>query len=381
MSSASEGAARRIFLSPPHMGADERGLLLEAFDSNWIAPLGPHVDAFERELAQVVAVGHAAALSSGTAALQLALEILGVGEGDEVLCATLTFAATANAITYRGAKPVFVDADATWTIDPDLVAEELHRSQSIGRLPKAVIAVDLYGQCADYDRLHAVCEPHGVPIIEDAAESLGSLYKGRPAGGLGQIGAFSFNGNKIITTSGGGMLVCERADWAARARFLATQARDPAPHYQHSSIGYNFRMSNLLAAVGRGQLRHLESRVAARRANCAFYEEAFGSVPGSAIMPEAPYGVGNRWLTCVTLDPADAPADRETLRKAFEAANIESRPIWKPMHMQPVFQGLRTVGGANSEALFERGLALPSGSSLEDADRQRIRSVIEATMR
>lgn len=367
----------RIYLSPPHVGEDERRLLLEAFDSNWIAPLGPHVDAFERELSAAVGVAHAAALSSGTAALHLALEILGVGAGDTVLCSDLTFAATANAIVYRNAVPVFVDCDEpTWMIDPDLVAEELDRADRAGKLPKALIAVDLYGQCADYDRLRSACDRYDVPIIEDAAEALGATYKGRPAGGLGAIGAFSFNGNKIITTSGGGMLVANRADWVERARFLSTQARDPAPHYQHSNIGYNYRLSNLLAAVGRGQLRHLDGRVRSRRANFEWYAEILRGRSGVSLMPEAPYGTSNRWLTCITIDPALANTDREALRLAFDAENIESRPVWKPMHLQPVFGAARVVGGRVSTRLFDQGLALPSGSSLTDADRERIGRVL-----
>jgi dTDP-4-amino-4,6-dideoxygalactose transaminase len=371
----------RIYLSPPHVGPDERELLLDAFDSNWIAPLGPHVDAFERELEAVVQVPHAAALSSGTAALHLALELLGVGAGDRVLCASLTFAATANAIAYRGATPIFVDCDASWTIDPDLVIDEIRRLARVGKLPKAIIAVDLYGQCADYDRLRSIADPYEVPIIEDAAEALGSTYKGRPAGGLGVFGAFSFNGNKIITTSGGGMLVSEREDLIAKARFLATQARDPAPHYQHSHIGYNYRLSNLLAAVGRGQLAQLDDRVAARRANFAFYEELFAGCAGVTLMPEADYGTSNRWLTCITIDPTEARVVREDLRLAFEGQNIESRPVWKPMHLQPIFRDAHMVGGAVSNRLFEHGLALPSGSSLTDDDRARIAEVVEGTLR
>ncbi len=324
----------RIYLSPPHMGEEERRLLLEAFDSNWIAPLGPQVDAFERELAEKVGAAHAAALSSGTAALHLALEILGVGPGDEVVTSTLTFSATANPIVYRGASPVFVDADAgTWNMDPALLEEELATCTKRRRLPKAVIAVDLYGQCADYDRIQAACERHGVPLLEDAAEALGATYRGKAAGALGAMGVYSFNGNKIITTSGGGMLVSQRKDWIDRARFLSTQARDPAPHYQHSAIGYNYRMSNLLAAVGRGQLRVLDQRVGARRANNAFYRQAFAGIPGIAFMPEASYGRSTCWLTCITVDPAAFGASREQIRLHLETLNVESRPVWKPMHL------------------------------------------------
>lgn len=363
----------RVYLSPPHMGPEERALLLDAFDSNWVAPLGPHVDAFERELAAKIGVKHAVALSSGTAALHLALQLLGVGPGDEVVTSTLTFAATANAITYVGASPVFVDVSPdTWQLDPALLRQELDACARRGRLPKAVITVDLYGQCADHDAIAAACAAHGVPIVEDAAEALGSTYKGRAAGTLGAMGVFSFNGNKIITTSGGGMLVSDREDWITRARYLATQARQPAPHYEHTDVGYNYRLSNLLAAVGRGQLRVLDERVAARRANNAFYREALGDLPGLTFLPEAPYGRSNCWLTCVLVDPAAFGADREAIRRALEADDIEARPVWKPMHLQPVFAERRTRGGAVAARLFERGLCLPSGSSLSEADRDRV---------
>jgi dTDP-4-amino-4,6-dideoxygalactose transaminase len=372
----------RIFLSPPHMGTDELRLLEEAFRSNWIAPLGPHVDAFERELAAAVGVAHAAALSSGTAALHLALLLLGVEAGDEVLCSDLTFAASANAVTYVGARPVFVGCDAaTWTLDPDLLEEELAAAARRGRLPAAVIAVDLYGQCADYERIGAACEHHGVPLVEDAAEALGASYQGRPAGAFGRFGVFSFNGNKIITTSGGGMLVSDDGEAIARARYLASQARDPAPHFEHSEIGFNYRLSNLLAAVGRGQLRVLEERVRARRRNFARYVELLGGLPGVAFMPEAPYGRCNRWLTCLTIEPALFGATREDVRRALEAEDIESRPVWKPMHLQPVFRDCRVVGGAVGARLFESGLCLPSGSSLADADLERVAGIVRGCCR
>ena len=363
----------RIYLSPPHMGPQERALLLDAFDSNWIAPLGPHVDAFEQEFALRVDIGHAAALSSGTAALHLALLVLGVGPGDEVVTSSLTFAATANAITYVGAIPVFIDADrSTWTMDPQLLAEELDACAARGRLPKAVIVVDLYGQCADYDALRASCERYDVPIIEDAAEALGATYGGKAAGKLGDLGVFSFNGNKIITTSGGGMLVSDRGDWIEKARFLSTQARDPAPHYEHSQIGYNYRMSNLLAAVGRGQLALLDQRVEERRANNVFYRSALRAWYGIEFMPEAPYGRSNCWLTCLLVDPDRLGVTTEDIRAHLEKVNIEARPVWKPMHLQTAFSNHRMRGGEVSSDLFQRGLCLPSGSSLTDADRARI---------
>lgn len=363
----------RVYLSPPHMGPEERALLLEAFDSNWIAPLGPHVDAFERELAAKVGAHHAAALSSGTAGLQLALRLLGVGPDDEVLTSTLTFAATANAITYVGARPVFLDVSpATWTLDPALLAAELDACAARGKLPKAVVTVDLYGQCCDYDPIRAACARHDVPIVQDAAEALGATYQGRPAGTQGALGVFSFNGNKVITTSGGGMLVSDRKDWVERARYLATQARQPSPHYEHTEVGYNFRLSNLLAAIGRGQLRVLDERVAARRANNAFYREALADLPGIEFMPEASYGRSSCWLTCVLIDHERLGADRETIRQALEREDIESRPVWYPMHLQPVFKDCRAVGGEVATRLFERGLCLPSGSSLGEADRARV---------
>ncbi len=371
---------QRIYLSPPHLGGDEMTLLEEAVASNWIAPMGSHVDAFERELGSAIDVPHVAALSSGTAGLHLALRLLNVGPGDEVLCADLTFAATANAIVYQGARPVFIDADPnTWALDPQLVREELETAAREGRAPAAVIAVDLYGQCADYDALGEVCSEFNVPLIEDAAEALGSTYRGRPAGGFGRFGVFSFNGNKIITTSGGGALVSNDGTAIERARFLASQARDEAPHYQHSTVGYNYRLSNLLAAVGRGQLRVLQDRVAARRRNAHRYRQLLADLPGIELMPEARYGRSNRWLTCITVDPHRFGADRETVRLALEVEEIEARPVWKPMHLQPVFTGCRVRGGRVAERLFETGLCLPSGSALTDTDLERVAGIVRAT--
>lgn len=363
----------RIYLSPPHMGMEERRLLLDAFDSNWIAPLGPHVDAFEREFAARIGVAHAAALSSGTAALHLALRLLGVGKGDEVLVSSFTFAASANAVLYVGARPVFIDSDAaTWNLDPILLAEELKDCADRGRLPKAVLAVDLYGQCPDYNPILDICHEYEVPIIEDAAEALGATYHGKPAGTLGELGVFSFNGNKIITTSGGGMLVSERGDWIEKARFWATQARDPAPHYEHSEMGHNYRLSNLLAAVGRGQLRVLTERIVQRRANNAFYREALSNLPGIEFMPVADYGEWNGWLTCLTIDETQFGWDREAIRQQLEKCNIESRPVWKPMHLQPFFRDCRVRGGSVSARLFNTGLCLPSGSSLTNEERDLV---------
>jgi pyridoxal phosphate-dependent aminotransferase EpsN len=362
------------------MSPRERELLLDAFDSNWVAPLGPHVEAFEREFAEKVEMDHAVALSSGTAAIHLALQLLGVGKGDEVFVSSFTFVATANAITYVGGVPVFIDSDSTtWNMSPELLADELARRAKKGRLPKAVVTVDLYGQCCDYDAIEEICDKYKIPIIEDAAEALGAKYKNRPAGTFGKISIFSFNGNKIITTSGGGMLVTDREDWAKQARFLATQARDPAPHYQHSTIGYNYRMSNLLAAVGRGQLSVLDERVAARRANFDSYKQHFGHLPGIDFMPEPDGYFSTRWLTCLTIDPDEFGASREDIRLALEKENIESRPLWKPMHLQPVFRKYAAITNGVSEFLFESGLCLPSGSELRNEDRQRILEIIKST--
>lgn len=369
---------KRIYLSPPHLGIDELELVKEAFASNWIAPLGPHVDAFEQEFGRMVQMPHAAALSSGTAAIHLALKLLGVGRGDAVLCPTLTFCASANPITYEGATPVFLDVDpATWNLDPRLLEEELRERAARGQSPKAVVCVDLYGQCAEYDPILEACARYDVPLIEDAAEALGATYKGKPAGSFGACAAFSFNGNKIITTSGGGMLVSRDAKLIERARFLATQARDPAPHYQHSSIGYNYRLSNVLAAIGRGQLRVLRDRVGARRRIFDRYRAALGALPGIEFMPQASYGQPNGWLTCVTIDAEQFGATPQEIQKALDAANIESRPVWKPLHLQPVFAGCECRGGAVAEDLFNRGLCLPSGSAMTDDDLDRVIRVIQ----
>jgi dTDP-4-amino-4,6-dideoxygalactose transaminase len=371
---------KRILLSPPHLSGRELEYIEEAIRSNWIAPLGPMVDAFEREVCEYVGIPFGAALSSGTAALHLAMLIAGVHAGDEVLCATLTFSATANAIAYTGARPVFLDCDrATWNLDPALLQAELNSRASSGRKTAAVIAVDLYGQCADYDRIGGTCWEHHVPLIEDSAEALGATYKGKRAGSFGQMAVFSFNGNKIITTSGGGMLVSHDNSLIDRARFLATQARDPAPHYQHSTIGYNYRMSNLLAAIGRGQLGIIEERISARRKIFDYYKNALGDINGMSFMPETEYGLGNRWLTCVLIEPHEFGATREDVRLALEAADIESRPIWKPMHLQPVFKECSRRGGQVAEMIFEKGLCLPSGSSLRANDQDRVIDVIMRT--
>ena len=369
----------RIYLSPPDVGAQERELLLAAFDSNWIAPLGPQVDAFEREFAELTGTTAAAALSSGTAALHLALVLLGVGAGDDVLVSDLTFVATANAVRYVGAQPIFVDCSpATWTIDPALVAEALEQRARTGKMPKALITVDLYGQCADYARLSDICNRYDVPIIQDACEALGASYQGTPAGGQGALATFSFNGNKIITTSGGGMLVSSRDDWVVKARKLASQAREAQVHYEHTVLGYNYRMSNLLAAVGRGQLRSLAERVARRRAIFDRYVEELAGLPGWRFMPEAGYGTCTRWLTCATVD-SQAPARHETVRLELAKHDIEARPIWKPMHLQPLYCECTRYGGSVSERLFHSGICLPSGSSLTSQEQERVIGIIRDT--
>lgn len=364
--------SRRIFLSPPHAGDAERRYLLDAFDSNWIAPLGPHVDGFEAEFGAFVEMPHAAALSSGTAALHLALLGLGIGSGDRVITSTLTFSATANAIRYVGAEPVFIDVDpGSWTLDLDLVEERLTSRDGRGQIA-AVMSVDLYGQCSDYERLEQICTSAGVPLIEDAAEAVGSRWQGRTAGSFGRCAAFSFNGNKIMTTSGGGMLVSHDKALIDRARYLATQARQPAPHYEHVDIGYNYRLSNLLAAVGRGQLEGLPAKIERRRAIRVRYTDALSDWPGVSILQDRPGMHSNAWLTCVQVDPVLAGTDRETLRLRLEADNIESRPVWKPMHLQPVFKDAESVGGAVAAKLFEHGLCLPSGSNLTENDQERV---------
>jgi pyridoxal phosphate-dependent aminotransferase EpsN len=362
----------RIYLSPPHLTERESELVLEAIESNWITTLGPQVDAFEREVSETAGVPHAVALSSGTAALHLALVVLGIGDGDEVGCSDLTFAASANAIAYTGATPFFVDCDETWTIDPGLLDRALAERRAAGASVRAVVAVDLYGQCCDYDAIRAVCDRHDVVLVQDAAESLGATYRDAPAGGQGAVAAFSFNGNKIITTSGGGMLVSRDRDLVEHARKLSTQAREPVPHYEHLEIGFNYRMSNILAALGRAQLETLAERVAVRRRLRDRYRELLDGTPGISFMPEAGYGRGNAWLTCIVVDPDLFGADREAIRLALEAEDIEARPLWKPMHLQPIFASHATFGGDVSARLFERGLCLPSGSALTEEQQDRV---------
>jgi len=329
---------KRIFLSPPHMGSEEMHFIKEAFDSNYIAPLGPMVDAFEREFAEKVGIPYAVAVVSGTAAMHLALRILGIGPGDEVITSTLTFIGGVTPILFQGATPVFIDCDrSSWNMVPDLLTEELNYRNKKGKLPKAVIPTDLYGQCADLDRILELCAPYDIPVVTDSAEALGATYKDRHAGAGAKAAVFSFNGNKIITTSGGGMLVSDDEDLIEQARFLSQQARDPAPHYEHSTIGYNYRMSNIVAAIGRGQLMVLDDRVRKKRDIFDYYRDALDGIPGIEFMPETPYGKSNRWLTVILITPEEFGTDRETIQQALEDENIEARPLWKPMHMQAVF--------------------------------------------
>lgn len=370
---------KRIYLSPPHLSGLEAQFLQEALESGWIAPLGPQVEAFEREFAEVVGARHALAVSSGTAAIHLALILAGVGPGDEVVVSTLTFAASAFPVLYLAARPVFVDSETTsWNMDPALLAEFLEARARKGTLPKAVVLAHLYGQSADIDAIHALCREYEVALIEDAAEALGSTYKGRSPGTFGLAGIFSFNGNKIITTSGGGMLVSPDAAFIAHAKKLATQAREPVPWYEHHEVGYNYRMSNLLGAIGRAQLRTLEERVQIRRAIFERYVQALSDLPGISFQPEAHWGRHTRWLTVMLVDGETFGRGPEEIRQVLEKEGIESRPVWKPLHLQPVFRGVETVGGRVAEDVFRRGLCLPSGSSLTREDQERVIESIRA---
>jgi len=410
----------RIFLSPPHMSGEEMRFIQEAFVSNYIAPMGPQVAGFEKEFCEKTGMPYAVALSSGTAALHLALRILDVQPGDEVLASTLTFIGSISPIIFQGGTPVFIDSDpSSWNMNPDLLAEELETCYRRGSLPKAVVPTDLYGQCADLDRILQICALYGVPVVVDCAESLGAKYRKTDnsrirveqdrykyvhAGTGAKAAVFSFNGNKIITSSGGGMLVSDDRHLIEQARFLSQQARDPAPHYEHSQIGYNYRMSNIVAAIGRGQLRVLEQRVEQKQKIYSYYKEALSGLPGIEFMPESQHGRSTRWLTVILIDPDEFGADRETVRLALEKHNIESRPLWKPMHLQPVFNAtgsigaeagegkleakyagssgngpykIRVVGGEVSEYLFERGLCLPSGTQMSEQDLDRIVRIIK----
>ena len=368
----------KIWLSSPHIGVNELKYVNEAFATNWIAPLGPNVNAFEQGLQEQTQSNHAAALSSGTSAIHLALILLGIKAGDLVFCQSITFSASANPIAYQGAIPVFIDSEPdTWNMDPFLLKTALKEAKLNGKLPKAIIPVHLYGMPAKMDQILLIANEYGVPVIEDAAEALGSSIETKPCGSFGEFGVLSFNGNKIITTSGGGALISENGEMIAKARFLATQARDTAPHYQHSHIGYNYRMSNVLAGIGRGQLEVLIDRVAARRKNYERYKQYFSKYNNTGFdikFQEEPKGYNsNRWLTCIMVNPnINKGLTREEIRLAMDEENIETRPLWKPMHQQPVFSSSKSYLNGVSDKLFENGLCLPSGSNLREEEFERI---------
>jgi dTDP-4-amino-4,6-dideoxygalactose transaminase len=362
---------QKIWLSSPHMGGSEQKYVQEAFDTNWVAPLGPNVNGFEADLATF--------LGGNTAALHLALILLGVQAGDEVICQSMTFSASANPIAYQGAKPVFVDSEtATWNMSPEWLEAAVKDRIANGKKPKAIVVVHLYGMPAQMDRIMEIAEKYEIPVVEDAAEALGSSINGKMCGTFGDIGILSFNGNKIITTSGGGALVTADEARAEKARFLATQARDAAPHYQHSHIGYNYRISNICAGIGRGQMEVLPERIVQRRAVYEQYAAYFSGKDGIALTAEPGGFFSNRWLSAILIDPVTIGTDREALRLALDAENIEARPLWKPMHMQPVFEGAPFYGDGTSEMLFDRGLCLPSGSNMTGEDMDRIFAVLDA---
>lgn len=371
------GTRKRIYLSSPHMGEEEKKFVLEAFDTNWIAPMGPHIDAFEREVADYVGIKGAVALNSGTSAIHLALKLLNVSEGDIVFCSALTFSASANPILYQGAIPVFIDSDLdSWNMSTKALQRAFEVAVKLQQIPKAVIVVNLYGQSADMSPIIDICSNYNVPVIEDAAESLGATYKGKASGTLGKFGIFSFNGNKIITTSGGGMLVSDDLEALEKARFWATQSRDPGKHYQHSEIGYNYRLSNVLAGIGRGQLKVLNERVKARRMVFNHYYESLSHIEGVSFMPEAAFGQSNRWLTVLTVDPALCGVKATQIIEALEEENIETRPVWKPMHLQPLFEKYTYFAYSGnksiSDQLFKHGICLPSGSNLTEENQNRV---------
>ena len=370
----------KIYLSSPHMGGTEKNFVNEAFDSNWIAPLGPNVSGFEKSLETYLGKeNHVAALSSGTAALHLALILLGVTRGDEVICQSMTFSASANPIAYLGAKPIFVDSELdTWNLCPNHLEEAIKDRISKGKKPKAIVAVHLYGMPYKVNEIHSISMKYEIPVIEDSAEALGSSYKGKKCGTFGDIAILSFNGNKIITTSGGGALVSKKEAVKDKAIFLATQARDEAPHYQHSEIGYNYRLSNICAGIGRGQMEVLSAHVSLRREMNQFYKNIFDKMEGITVFSEPSEDYySNHWLTCITINNDKTGFSSEDLRLAFQNENIEARPLWKPMHLQPVFESAPYYGSSNSEQLFKTGLCLPSGSNLTSSEKMRIKEVID----
>jgi pyridoxal phosphate-dependent aminotransferase EpsN len=376
---------KRIYLSPPHLGGEEITYVKEAFDANWVAPLGPHVEAFERECAKHAGVRSALALSSGTAAAELASILMGVNGGDTFFCSSLTFIATLAPLVRRGAVPAFIDSEpSSWNMSPSALRDAFNDAAERGVMPKAVVIVNLYGQSCDMDEILGICASYGVPVLEDAAESLGALCKGRQTGSFGRFSFYSFNGNKIITTAGGGMLLSDDDESVERARFLSAQARDKAPWYQHSELGFNFRMSNILAGIGRAQLKLLPERVDARRAVFGRYAYALSGSPGIEFMPEPDWSRSSRWLTAMTIDPATAGTTSMKLMEAMSSENIESRPVWKPMHLQPVFEGAKYYkheGRDVSGGLFENGLCVPSGSNLTPEDQEAVISVIRRELR
>ena len=372
---------KRILLSVPHMGGAEQGYVREAFVSNWLSTVGPNITAFEQKFTNRIGLP-AAALASGTAAIHLGLRLLGIGPGDEVFCSTLTFAASCNPIRYLGAEPVFLDSDyATWNLDPNILEDALHQRANRNKLPRALVVVHLYGQCSNMEPILSLCQRYGVPVLEDAAEALGATYGKRHAGTLGDLGVFSFNGNKIITTTGGGMLVSRNAAWIEKARFWAQQARDPGLAYEHSELGYNYRMSNVLAGIGRGQLEVLDERVEQRRRIAFQYRDAFADLPGIQLMPQAPYGVHTNWLSCFLIDENTFGCSRDGLIRALEEGNVESRPVWKPMHLQPLYSGCECYGGEVAQDLFRRGICLPSASNLTSDDQQHVIDVVRKSAR
>ncbi|MGN6602879.1 MAG: DegT/DnrJ/EryC1/StrS family aminotransferase [Ginsengibacter sp.] len=373
----------KIWLSSPHMGGTEREFVTEAFDTNWVAPLGPNVNGLEKDLESFLNEGsHVAALSSGTAAIHLALILLDVQPGDEVICQSMTFSASANPIRYLHANPVFVDSEPeTWNMDPNVLEEAIKKRRAEGKMPKAIIPVHLYGMPSKIKEILAIAAKYEIPVIEDAAEALGSTVNGQKCGTFGQFGILSFNGNKIITTSGGGALVAKDKSMADKATYLATQARDPAPHYQHSEIGYNYRMSNICAGIGRGQMQVLPERIRQRRANFEFYKEAFKDIKGISFLPEPEGYFSNRWLTTILVNPEKTGGvTREDIRLALEKENIESRPLWKPMHLQPVFKDFPHYGGKVAEELFDNGLCLPSGSNLSEEDLVKVEDCVKKVL-
>ena len=372
---------KRILLSVPHMGGNEQTYVTEAFVSNWLSTVGPNIAAFEQDFESRIGLP-SVALASGTAAIHLGLRLLGVTPGDEVFCSTLTFAASCNPVRYLGAEPVFLDSDyRTWNLDPNVLEDALRDRARINRLPRALVVVHLYGQCADMRPILSLCQRYQVPVLEDAAEALGATYGSRPAGTLGDIAVFSFNGNKIITTTGGGMLVSANPGWMEKARFWSQQARDPGIAYEHSELGYNYRMSNVLAGIGRGQLQVLDLRVQQRRAVAFRYRDAFRDLPGISLMPQASYGLHTNWLSCFLIDEQEFGCSRNALLQALDGANIESRPVWKPMHLQKLYTSAKRYRGDVAEDLFRRGICLPSSSSLSRDEQLRVIGAVRSMTR